>query len=261
MSGDLNADNLREEFESIWSGQPSEAEWYRKGCEPALRIHRAISWVKRAEKITDDWDKFIFYWIAFNAAYAQYVIPADNAGEKTCFDDYFDKIIKLDCDKRIHSAVWLRYSSIVDWKYSRLIKHFLDNRFTFQKFWNFHNPAHNCIKAHDDCKNWEVSFDKEKQSVRSAIDRKNTKKILCILFDRLYTLRNQIFHGGTSWDSDIAGRNQVKEGADIMSSLVPIFIYLMMEGESPESEWGHSHYPRITLEKLGLGPDEEFPVR
>ena len=37
-----------------------------------LRVHRAISWIGRAEVCGTDADaKFIFLWIAFNAAYAQ----------------------------------------------------------------------------------------------------------------------------------------------------------------------------------------------
>jgi hypothetical protein len=36
-----------------------------------LRVHRAISWIGRAEACgADDDAKFIFLWIAFNAAYA-----------------------------------------------------------------------------------------------------------------------------------------------------------------------------------------------
>lgn len=36
-----------------------------------LRAHRAISWIGRAEACGDDDDaRFIFLWIAFNAAYA-----------------------------------------------------------------------------------------------------------------------------------------------------------------------------------------------
>lgn len=35
-----------------------------------LRVQRAISWIGRAEQAEDDDGKFIFLWIAFNAAYA-----------------------------------------------------------------------------------------------------------------------------------------------------------------------------------------------
>ena len=35
----------------------------------SLRVHRALSWLQRAEQLADDADgRFIFLWIAFNAA-------------------------------------------------------------------------------------------------------------------------------------------------------------------------------------------------
>ena len=36
----------------------------------SLRLHRALSWLNRAEQAEDDDGRFIFLWIAFNAAYA-----------------------------------------------------------------------------------------------------------------------------------------------------------------------------------------------
>ena len=35
-----------------------------------LRIHRALSWLQRAEMADDEDGRFIFLWIAFNASYA-----------------------------------------------------------------------------------------------------------------------------------------------------------------------------------------------
>ena len=41
-----------------------------------LRVHRAISWLTRAEREGADADvRFILLWIAFNAAYHQGVLP------------------------------------------------------------------------------------------------------------------------------------------------------------------------------------------
>ena len=43
----------------------------------SLRVHRALSWLDRAEKETEDIDaKFIFLWVAFNAAYANEIPTA-----------------------------------------------------------------------------------------------------------------------------------------------------------------------------------------
>lgn len=36
----------------------------------SLRVHRALSWLDRAEQDDDPDSRFIFLWIAFNAAYA-----------------------------------------------------------------------------------------------------------------------------------------------------------------------------------------------
>ena len=37
---------------------------------PGLRVHRAISWLGRAEQMGDDHDvRFILSWVSFNAAY------------------------------------------------------------------------------------------------------------------------------------------------------------------------------------------------
>lgn len=48
-----------------------------------LRVHRSISWIGRAENEEQDLDaRFLFYWIAFNAAYAD---ERDVRGEREAF--------------------------------------------------------------------------------------------------------------------------------------------------------------------------------
>ena len=51
-----------------------DAEWRRvkdtlQGTDLGLRMRRATSWIECASKADNDDAKFIFYWIAFNAAY------------------------------------------------------------------------------------------------------------------------------------------------------------------------------------------------
>ena len=59
----LTCEVLQEEWERVENRLPERL---------GLRVHRALSWVERAERESDDPDAaFIFYWIAFNAAYAQ----------------------------------------------------------------------------------------------------------------------------------------------------------------------------------------------
>ena len=65
-----------------------------------LRVHRSISWIGRAAAAADDPDaRFIFLWIAFNAAYAdERDFQSIPAGERKTFADFFDKLVALeDC--------------------------------------------------------------------------------------------------------------------------------------------------------------------
>ena len=71
---------------------------------------------------------------------------------------------------------------------------------------------------------------------------KDTAKILMIVFDRLYVLRNQMVHGGATWNSSV-NRSQVRDGVSILSSLLPIFIDIMLENH--DYDWGQPLYPVI----------------
>lgn len=71
---------------------------------------------------------------------------------------------------------------------------------------------------------------------------KNTVVFLGILFDRLYVLRNQLMHGGTTWKSDV-NRAQVRDGANILGELVPTIIHVVME--NAEEDWGAPCFPPV----------------
>ena len=87
-----------------------------------------MSWVQRAEKEQDDPDAaFIFYWIAFNAAYAQDRPRSLDSTERQHFSDFFDTILALDSGHTIYNAIWVRFSDSI-----RIL---LDNKFVFQPFW------------------------------------------------------------------------------------------------------------------------------
>ena len=67
-------------------------------------------------------------------------------------------------------------------------------------------------------------------------------RVLTLVFDRLYVLRNQLVHGGSTWNS-IVNRDQVRDGAAILSFLVPVFADVMMD--NPDEEWGRPFYPVV----------------
>lgn len=56
---------------------------------------------------------------------------------------------------------------------------------------------------------------------------KDAPQVLSILFERLYVLRNQIMHGGATWNSS-ANREQLKSACKLLMGLLAIFIELML---------------------------------
>ncbi|MEW4448741.1 hypothetical protein [Qipengyuania sp. JC766] len=198
-----------------------------------LRVHRALSWLRRAENEKNDLDvRFILLWIGFNAAYAGDLDRAlDGEGkagsERERFDKFFATLVEMDRDNRIYNAIWERFSQEI-----RLL---LDNKFVFAPFWR--HQAGEFGGA-----GWEVSFESARAAANRAVAQRNTPIVLSILFDRLYVLRNQLVHGGATWDSS-ANRNQVRDGASLLGCLLPVFIDLMMD--NPDAEWAMPMYPVV----------------
>ena len=216
----LTADVLRAQKDRMGDTCPENLD---------LRVYRAISWIRRAEMAHDDPDiAFICYWIAFNAAYAEDTSDSAETSERALFEGYFEKILRLDTDGVIYKAIWDRFSGPV-----RVL---LENRFVFQPFWKHHNG----VPGNSD---WKVRFERAQALIGKALVNQDTSLILAMLFDRLYVLRNQILHGGATWNSSV-NRSQVRDGAAIMGFLVPTFAGVMLD--HPEELWGANYYPVVT---------------
>ena len=194
----------------------------------SLRVHRAISWLGRAEAETSDADvRFILLWIGFNAAYAS-DIDADSTSERGSFKAFFDTLVGLDPSHRIYDAVWERFSQEI-----RLL---LANKYVFAPFWHHQNG----LPGHAD---WEKRLEASQRLCGEAMKTFDTARILSIVFDRLYVLRNQLVHGGATWNGSV-NRGQVRDGAAVLGWMLPIFIDIMMD--NPDRDWGRPFYPVVT---------------
>ena len=100
----------------------------------------------------------------------------------------------------------------------------LENKYVFQPFWTRH-------------KNWEETLERERDKVyRTCIlwrTREHAQVTLSILFGRLYVLRNQLIHGGATWNGSM-NRDQVAAGAQNLEFLIPRFTELMMDNPATE---------------------------
>lgn len=200
-----------------------------------LKVHRALSWVGRAETEEDDPDaRFLFLWIAFNALYADMDLSGEE--ERARFRHHFNQLVSLDHDRRIYDAVWQRFAGP--------IRLFMQSPYVFSPFWQF---VHGLPGGED----WQERFSAATRAFKHAVENGDTAAILSMLFDRLYVLRNQLFHGGATWNSSV-NRDQMRDGAEILGCLVPLFIDIMMD--HPEADWGRPHYPVVTDRMLAAHP-------
>lgn len=206
--------------------QRAERECY--DVNVTVRIHRALSWLQRAEMCTKDSDaQVIFLWIAFNAAYAYEIHTKETLSSQDRFNAFIEKICDLDSKRHLEKIVWQEFAGSI-----RIL---LDNKHVFQPFWDYQNGK--IVESV-----WEDLFLKAKATARDALGKNNTAKVLAIVFSRIYTLRNQLVHGGATWNSSV-NRDQIRDCAKILNSLVPFIIEIMMD--NPHALWGKPCYPVV----------------
>jgi hypothetical protein len=70
----------------------------------------------------------------------------------------------------------------------------LNNKYVFAPFWNHHNN----VPGNDD---WQERLSASQRAIASTLNEGDTSRLLAIVFDRLYVLRNQLVHGGSTWNS------------------------------------------------------------
>lgn len=191
-----------------------------------VRLHRAISWLRRAELEDDDPDaRFIFLWIAFNAAYAQ--LFGFEQSEREQLRQFIASLVAADETNALHKAVFADFTGP--------IRTLIENRFVYEPFWK-------ALRDHDVRGRWEGQFAAENKAAMRWLMEGHTEAVLAIVFDRLYVLRNQLVHGGATWNSGV-NRGQVRDGARILMVLVPTIVGLMLQGS--DRDWGAIAYPVV----------------
>ncbi|OQY38705.1 MAG: hypothetical protein B6229_05280 [Spirochaetaceae bacterium 4572_7] len=193
-----------------------------------LKIHRALSWLKAAEECNNTDMGFISLWISFNSLYVNDTSSNEiYTPERQVFKDFFTHIISYDTSEAISSKFWQDYSN--------LFRFFIDNKYVFYPFWYFQQGQ---IADEE----WIERFTRSKQLSKKALGHHDSATFLGLLFDRLYVLRNQLMHGGATFDSSI-NREQLQLGYKVLSEIVPILIDILIE--NPEEDWGNSAYPPV----------------
>ncbi len=190
------------------------------------RLRRARAWCKRADAERPEGDldvAFLSYWIAFNAAYAQ-DFPQHRIADETIFRNFLLTLTATDGgaihDEISEARLWLVVDAL------------LRDKHLFPPFWD---------NVHDElmAPNWQERLDRSAQHAHDSLQRGDTHKTLATLFRRIYTLRNQVAHGGARWNSQY-NRETMKTAVRALESLVPLFITVMEN--NPTADWGTPHY-------------------
>ena len=196
----------------------------------SLRLRRATSWGLRGEEEEekDDFDSaFVFFWIAFNALYAEDAADYSEVREQEVLQRYVSKVDYLDKQSerpRIYKALQWHVNDVRD---------LLNNQYIFRDFWKHQNGV-------PGFEYWKQRFEREKEE--SSFTTRDVGDVLRKLFERLYVLRNQMVHGGATWGSTV-NRDQVTVGAKLMKLLLPTFVALMLD--NPDYGWGKPYYPLV----------------
>ena len=221
MDGSLKFSALKEKQRAIRAGFPETM---------GLRVHRAISWVGRSEACDGDDDaRFLFLWIAFNAAYANDLGDGDRLHEKQAFGQFLDKLVELDSADTLYKLIWTEFPGS--------IRVLLKNHYVFEPFWDFNRGK---IGEEE----WRGPFEWANKASCQALAEHHTTATLSIVLARMYTLRNQLIHGGSTWGSKV-NRDQLRDCVDFLSKLVPHVIVLMLD--NPNTLWGEACYPVVEV--------------
>ena len=206
------------------------------------RLRRAKSWLQQADKQESDEAAFLFYWIAFNAAYGR--VERQDENEKRLFAKFSRQIVFCD-EEKIKTALNSIYSEI---------RKLTQNRHTYEPFWRAIRGDK--IKSRYEETNWKTHLKKTNKKLQTnwSRDSKNDKGhqqgIIGVIREaliRIYTLRNQLIHGGTTFGSASLGDEQLVIGRKIMEAILPPIIEIIeqdIERQPDTNKWGTVAYPR-----------------
>ena len=204
---------LRERFKAIPEGRRAANQAF------SVRVWRGLSWLERSEAVGDLEGKFISLWISFNAIYGHLDDDGRNAKDHASWQSFLARMVEHDGEDRLGTIIRNEQISIL-----RLI----DNQYIFRPFWIGHD-------------NWKDKFQKSVRYVLRCYQNNGVVGILQELFERLYVLRAQVFHGAATSGSKL-NRRQINTGTEILVALIPAMIAIMIDA-GPEVDWGEVCFP------------------
>lgn len=211
------------------------------------RVKRINNWITHARSVPRGKDNehisYLFYWIAYEAAYQQYSPDGKTEDERDRRKKFHEKIANCEI-ARDDLQSWLKFCK-------KQARQLLELRQANRCFWR-----HKGEDWSKDPDAWKDHFVENSELAISKLtdaicNPKSIPEALDSLFDNLSVVRNQIVHGGSSGEKSY-GRHQVTWGNKILKFIVPALCDCIENNKT--TNWGKPPFPRV-----GENPDDECP--
>lgn len=198
-----------------------------------IKVYRSLTWLSKAASLKDPGDldlRFVALWISFNCAYACEVGPSDpQTGDHATLRNFLKTVCRFDQANDLHDFLKER----VDGSLGQI----LASRYTLQAFWDYHNGK---IGKEE----WLRRYDDNRNRTQRALERgDHSDDVLNIVFNRIYTIRNQVLHGGSTCGGK-TNRALLSSASDFLLGLMPRILLIMMDNYDLR-DWGRPYYPVV----------------
>jgi len=213
---DFTAEEMRKAFRAIPKQQRDTHQSF------AIRVWRGLSWLERSERAGEIEDQFIALWIAFNSLYGR--VDNDNQpwGDREAMGAFLAAIWDLD-DRGLFGSLLNRNRTTV--------LSMCNSKFLNRQFWA--DPGGNHGR----------DIDEVVKKLLPLFGTHRMRPVLRALFDALYIMRNQVFHGASTKGSAL-NRKTLSQSANLLAKLLPSMIDMLIRN-GIEHDWGEVCFPPV----------------
>lgn len=185
----------------------------------SIRIWRGLSWLESAEKASEPDEGFIYLWIGFNAIYGHLDDEGRGAADKASWQSFLARLVEHDSNDRLGDILRDAQQAVC-----RLV----NSQYLYTPYWQ-------------DKPDWRERLRKAVQTTLVNYRNGYTLPILQELFERLYVLRLQVFHGAATRGSKL-NRDTLEPATDLLGLLMPAMLQIMIAA-GPGIDWGEICFP------------------
>lgn len=207
------------------------------------RLRRAQLWLQRAqEEERRGAEKLMFFWVAFEAMFARHKRYTGDSDKKShrAMNNFIEAAVQS-------GGAHIGVKEVIKNNKGE-IKRIINLRYTAPDFWTRHDASKKTPEE------WEAQHQREKEGLKKGLELRNLHdcvRVMKGLFGRLYSVRNQIFHGGHSLGGQSQGREQVKWALHLLEQFIPVFLDALQK--HPHIAKGEPPFPRVAK------PNEKRP--